>query len=255
MLICPYNDIETTSAIIEVHHDDVAAVITEPVQRIYPPKPGFLQDLRDVCTQFEVPLIFDEVVTGFRWGYGGAQEYYGVTADLVALGKTLGGGYPLSAVCGREDIMSVFVPETAPEGSHVFQSMTLGGNRIAAIAGLATLKELKKPGTYDKLWAMGGRLKGELDRIVTDLQLPGVVVGDPVCFDVLLGLRGEVTDYRSSMNLDPQMTQHFRNHMLRAGVLKYDTKMYISTAHTDEDLDRTIEAMEYVLEQTARAAA
>ena len=101
VIIAPFNDIETTSAIIERHHDDLAGVIVEPFQRVIPPKPGFLQGLREVTLHYEIPLIFDEIVTGFRFAYGGAQEYYGVTPDLCSLGKVVGGGYPLSAVAGR----------------------------------------------------------------------------------------------------------------------------------------------------------
>jgi glutamate-1-semialdehyde 2,1-aminomutase len=251
MLICPYNDLETTAAIIEKHRDEIGGVIVEPVQRIYPPKSGFLEGLREITKHYDIPLIFDEVVTGFRWAYGGAQEYFGVTADLVALGKTLGGGFPLGAVCGREDIMSVLDPKAKSSGSFVMQSMTLGGNRIAAIAGLATLRELKKEGTYTRLFAAGNRLKSDLSRIVKDLKIRGVVVGDPPCFDVLLGIDGEVTDYRSNMKFDQAMTQRYKHHMLEAGVLKYDTKIYLSTVHSDEDLKRTTEAMAYALERAA----
>ncbi|MGH6954552.1 MAG: aspartate aminotransferase family protein, partial [Alphaproteobacteria bacterium] len=249
VLVCPFNDIPTTSAIIEKHHDQIAGVIVEPVQRIYPPKPGFLEGLREVTRHYGIPLIFDEIVTGFRWAYGGAQEYFGVRADLVALGKTLGGGYPIGAVCGREEIMRVLDPASKAEGSYVFQSMTLGGNRIAAVAGLATLRELRREGTYPRLFAMGAKLKSELARLVKDLNVPGVVCGDPPCFDVLFGLEEEPTDYRSSMKLDVKMTQRFKRHLLEAGVFKYDTKLYLSTAHSTEDLDRTIEAMAYALDR------
>ncbi|MCH9009620.1 MAG: aminotransferase class III-fold pyridoxal phosphate-dependent enzyme, partial [Chloroflexi bacterium] len=106
VLIAPFNDIETTTAIIEKYHDELAAVIVEPFQRLLPPKEGFLQGLREVTLQYEIPLIFDEIVTGFRFAYGGAQEYYGVVPDMCTLGKVVAGGFPLSAVTGKDEIMS-----------------------------------------------------------------------------------------------------------------------------------------------------
>ena len=108
MLIAPFNDVETTTAIIEEHHDELGAVIVEPLQRVIPPASGFLKSLRDVTREYGVPLIFDEVVTGFRFAYGGAQEYYGVVPDLCAMGKAVSGGYPLSVVAGRAEIMDHF---------------------------------------------------------------------------------------------------------------------------------------------------
>ena len=101
VLVAPFNDLDTTALIIGQHHDQLAGVIVEPLQRFLPPAPGFLEGLREVTARYEVPLIFDEVVTGFRFAYGGAQEFYGVQPDLAAIGKVLGGGYPLAAVCGR----------------------------------------------------------------------------------------------------------------------------------------------------------
>ena len=100
MLIAPFNDIETTSAIIERYHDDLGGVIVEPFQRLLPPRPGFLEGLREVTERYEIPLIFDEVVTSFRFAYGGAQEFYGVVPDLCSLGKAVAGGFPLTAVGG-----------------------------------------------------------------------------------------------------------------------------------------------------------
>jgi glutamate-1-semialdehyde 2,1-aminomutase len=108
MLIAPFNDLETTTALIERHRDELAGVIVEPFQRVLPPKPGFLEGLREATAQYGIPLIFDEVVTSFRFAYGGAQEFYGVTPDLCALGKAVGGGFPLTAVAGREEIMAHF---------------------------------------------------------------------------------------------------------------------------------------------------
>ena len=157
VLIAPFNDAETTTAIIEQNHDDLAAVIIEPMQRILSPKPGFLQALREVTAHYQIPLIFDEVVTGFRLAYGGAQEYYGVTPDLTAVGKIMGGGYALAAVCGREEIMAPYDSSQVDAGDHVGQIGTLNGNPVACAAGLATLAELRKEGAYERIWSTGRR--------------------------------------------------------------------------------------------------
>ena len=125
MLIAPFNDLDTTTAIIDAHHEELAAVIVEPLQRVITPQPGFLQGLRKIATKYEIPLIFDEVVTGFRLAYGGAQEYYGVVPDLCCMGKIMGGGYPLAVVLGRRDILSVYNPAASDADSFVNQIGTL----------------------------------------------------------------------------------------------------------------------------------
>ncbi len=159
MLIAPFNDIETTAAIIERYHDEIAGVIVEPFQRLLAPLPGFLEGLRELTGEYEIPLIFDEVVTGFRFSYGGAQEYYGVTPDLCALGKAVGGGFPLTAVAGREEIMSGFDASSAGDG-FVLQVGTLSGNPVACAAGLATLEILREPGTVREALRHGATAQG-----------------------------------------------------------------------------------------------
>lgn len=248
VLVCPYNDLETTTAIIEKHHDEIGGVIVEPCQRIIPPRPGFLEGLREITSHYQIPLIFDEVVTGFRWSYGGAQEYYGVTPDLATFGKAVGGGYPLAAIAGREEIMRVFDPASKEEGSFVPGVGTLSGNPIAATAGLATLRVLKREGSIDKIWATGNRLKSEFTRLLKEKEIPGVVVGEAPCFDVYFGVE-EVNDYRDSLKANDEMMGRFNHHMLESGVLKGGQKFYISMAHSAEDVDKTIEAMDYALDQ------
>jgi glutamate-1-semialdehyde aminotransferase len=137
VLIAPYNDIERSTALIEKYHDSLGAVIVEPFQRTLSPLPGFLRGLRDVTAHYSIPLIYDEVVTGVRFAYGGAQEYYGVIPDLAAFGKIIGGGYPLAAVVGKAEIMEYFA-RTDRNDLVVNQVGTLNGNPIAATAGLAT---------------------------------------------------------------------------------------------------------------------
>ncbi len=241
MLVAPFNDLETTSAIIERHHDELAGVIVEPFQRVIPPRPGFLQGLREVTRHYELPLIFDEVVTGFRFAYGGAQEYYGVTPDLCTLGKAVAGGYPLTAVAGRQELMAHFDASAVGGGEFMPQIGTLSGNPIAAVAGLATLDILKREGTYQRLFATGQQLKDALQRLLSEAEIPAQVVGDAPLFDVFFTDQ-EITDYRSTLKADRQTLRRFNQLLLERGVFKGDTKYYVSTAHTQEDVQHTIEA-------------
>ncbi len=241
MLIAPFNDIETTSDIIQRYHEELAGVIVEPFQRLIPPVPGFLQGLRDVTEQYEIPLIFDEVVTGFRLAYGGAQEYYGVTPDLCTLGKACAGGFPLTAVAGRQELMAGFEGDAAASGGFMPQIGTLSGNPVAAAAGLATLEVLRREGTYERLFATGQRIKDALERLFKEAEIPVQVVGDAPLFDVYF-TEAEVTDYRSSLSGDKKILARFNRLLLERGIFKGDTKYYISTAHTAGDVDQTIEA-------------
>src|SRR5438132_9419701 len=135
VLIAPYNDLATVEALLAVHADSLAAVIVEPFQRIIPPSDGFLEGLRRLTQRYGIVLIFDEVVTGFRFAYGGAQEHYKVTPDLASFGKIIGGGFPLAAVAGRADLMQGFDPPRDGTGAFVSQTGTLNGNPVAAAAG------------------------------------------------------------------------------------------------------------------------
>src|SRR5215468_2005874 len=166
VLIAPYNDLGTVEGIIAAHADELAAVIVEPFQRLVPPQPGFLQGLREITRRHGVLLVFDEVVTGFRLAYGGAQEYYGVVPDIACIGKIVGGGFPLAAVCASEELMRPFDPQQDGKGDFISQSGTLNGNPIAAAAGLATLAELRKPGAYETIHGTGRRLMAGLTELV-----------------------------------------------------------------------------------------
>ena len=241
MLIAPFNDIETTSAIIERHHDELGGVIVEPFQRLLPPEPGFLEGLRDVTHQYEIPLIFDEVVTGFRFSYGGAQEYYGVTPDLCTLGKAIAGGFPLAAVAGRQELMDHFDATATGGEGFMPQIGTLSGNPVAAVAGLATLDILRRPGTYDTLFATGQQIKDSLQRLLHEAEIPAKVVGEAPLFDVFF-TDAEITDYRSTLGSDKEMLRRFNGLIMENGVFKGDSKYYLSTVHTQEDVDRTVAA-------------
>ncbi len=241
VLMAPYNDAETATAIIEKYHDELAAVIVEPMQRILAPKPGFLRALREATAHHGIPLIFDEVVTGFRFAYGGAQEYYGVTPDLAAMGKIVGGGFPLAVIVGREELMSLFDQTATDADSFVPQIGTLNGNPVACAAGLATLAELRKEGAYQKLHATGRQLRDALERLFREAEIPIQTSGEDPIFGFYFTDR-PVTDYRSTLGADTAMMAQFNALLLEQGILKsWPDKFYASVAHTPEDIDRTIE--------------
>ena len=246
VLVAPFNDIETTSAIIERYHEELAGVIVEPLQRVIPPAPGFLEGLRDVTRRFHVPLIFDEIVTGFRFAYGGAQEFYGVTPDMCTLGKAVAGGFPLSAVAGSADIMEHFAPSDlgAP---FVMQEGTLNGNPIASVAGLATLKVLRREGTYERLFATGNRLKEALTGLLYQAEMPAQVVGEAPMFDVIF-TDHEITNYRSILDRDQPKVMRFNELLRERGIFKNHGKYYVSTTHGDAEVEQTISAWKSALE-------
>ena len=241
MLIAAFNDVELVESLIKEHRDELAGVIVEPFQRLIPPQPGFLQALRRITAEHGIPLIFDEVVTGFRFAYGGAQEYYGVTPDLCTLGKIIGGGYALAAVAGRADIMKHFDRLAVADEDFLFQVGTLSGNPVAAVAGLATLEVLKRPGAYEKVFATGRSLMTALSVLLGKAGLAAQVIGEPPLFDVVFA-REPIRNYRDTLKGDKAMAARF-NQLLRAkGIMKGESKYYVSLAHTNEDIDWTIRA-------------
>ena len=247
MLIAPFNDLETTSAIIDRNVDELAGVIVEPFQRLLPPKQGFLEGLREITSHYEIPLIFDEVVTGFRFSYGGAQDYYGVVPDICTLGKAIAGGLPLTAVAGRDEIMAHFDSDKVEKEGFMPHIGTLNGNPIACAAGLATLDILKQDGIYDRIFDTGRKVMEGLQNILDNSEMPGKVVGEPVLFDVFFTTE-EVYDYRSTLKADSQRFSRFNQLLLERGVLKGSPKFYFSTEHDDKDVERTLAAFGEVID-------
>lgn len=246
MLIAPYNDLATTETIINAHLDDIAAVIVEPVQRVISPKPGFLQGLRDLTKRHNIPLIFDEVVTSFRLAYGGAQEFYGVTPDMCTVGKIMGGGYPLAAVLGPADILSVYDRRASDDDTFVNQIGTLNGNPIACAAGLATLAVMREGGTYEKIHGAGAAIRQALVEICNENGVPVQSCGEDAIFDVYFSEQ-PVSNYRDTLAADTAMMARFNTGLLKRGILKGAQKYYPSAVHTDEDIEKTIQAMREVV--------
>jgi len=242
MLVAPFNDLEVVKSLVREHKDELAGIIVEPCQRLIPPKPGFLEGLRKIADDNGLVLIFDEVVTGFRYAYGGAQAYYGVTPDLCTLGKAIGGGFPLAAIAGRADIMAHFDKDAVTEENFVMQIGTLSGNPVAAVAGLKTLEILQRPGAYEKIFATGRALMDGYRRMLADAGIAAQVAGEPPMFDLIFTDR-EVVDYRTALG-DPAMNKRLHRLMLERGVLKSENKHYISLAHDERDVTDTLAAFE-----------
>ena len=248
MVVAAFNDIDMVRSLIEEQKDELAGVIVEPFQRLIPPKPGFLQALREVTAEHGIPLIFDEVVTGFRFAYGGAQEYYGVTPDLCTLGKIVGGGFALAAIAGRADIMKHFDRLAMTDEDFIFQVGTLSGNPVAAVAGLATLKVLKRPGTYEGVFANGRKLMETLSELLKKHGIKAQVIGEPPLFDIIFTDQ-PVKDYRDTLKADTAMLKRFNQALRARGIMKGDSKYYVSVAHTQADIDHTIGAWEEALKE------
>ena len=237
MLIAPFNDIDSVTGILDEHQNEVAAVIVEPLQRIVPPAAGFLQALKDECSKRSILLIFDEIVTGFRLAYGGAQERYGVTPDICTLGKIIGGGFPLAAIAASKDVMKHFDRDLADD-RFLMQLGTLSGNPVAAIAGLKTMEILRRDSNYSQLTDNGNKLqamfKKHLDASGHDYQ----ITGDPTLFDILF-TQTPAIDYRTTITANKDKSDRFNKTLRENGVFKSPGKTYPSLALTDEDLTLT----------------
>ena len=241
-LNAPYNDSDAVEEIFKKHAGKIAAVIVEPVAAnmgVAPPTFGFLESLREITERDGALLIFDEVITGFRIGYGGAQKLYGMRPDLTTLGKIIGGGLPVAAYGGRRDIMEM----VAPLGP-VYQAGTLSGNPLAMRAGLATLPKLEAPNFYDQLSRKSGRLgEGLRDALQESGTTGHVSVAGSLL--TLFFAPGAVLDYGDAKKSDTARFGAFFTEMLRRGILFPPSQfeaLFVSAAHTEADIERTIEA-------------
>jgi glutamate-1-semialdehyde 2,1-aminomutase len=239
VLIAPFNDLEQTVALLEKHHAELAAVIVEPGCRLIDPRPGFLAGLREATQRLGIVLVFDEVVTGFRVAYGGSRALYQVTPDLICFGKIIGGGFPLAAIAGRRELLELANPRK--RGPHyVYVSGTLNGNPIAAAAGLATLEELERPGTYAMLDAAGNRLRSGIAALCREMKIPAQILGIASMLNIYF-TASPIHDYRSARTEDGALKERLGRELLRRGVItNLSAKMYLSVAHTDFLLDKTL---------------
>ncbi|MGK7344850.1 MAG: glutamate-1-semialdehyde 2,1-aminomutase [Candidatus Nitrospinota bacterium M3_3B_026] len=241
----PFNDLDAVERELSAEGDNIACVILEPIvgnMGCIPPKPGYLEGLRKLCDRYGVVLIFDEVMTGFRVAYGGAQERYGVTPDLTTLGKVIGGGLPVGAYGGRREIME----KVAPSGP-VYQAGTLSGNPLAMAAGIETLKILKEDGVYERLEELSAKLGEGLKEITDRLKTPSVHNRAGAMFITFFTGEPEVYDYKTAKTSDTEKFGKFFRAMLERGVYLAPSQFeagFMSLAHTEGDIDKTLEAAE-----------
>jgi glutamate-1-semialdehyde 2,1-aminomutase len=235
-IVCPFNDVDAAAAAVAQYGEGLAAIIVEPVagnMGVVPPQPGYLEALRELCDASGARLIFDEVITGFRVARGGAQELFGVNPDLTILGKIVGGGLPLAAFGGRAEIMD----RLAPAGD-VYQAGTLSGNPLATAAGLAVLGRLSGPGVYEELERRGARLEAGLSAHGR-VQRVGAMA-------TLFMTDEPVRDFEDAQSCDVERYGALFRHLLARGIYIAPSQfeaMFVSLAHGDDEIDRTIEAV------------
>ncbi|HEX5165392.1 MAG TPA: aminotransferase class III-fold pyridoxal phosphate-dependent enzyme [Thermomicrobiales bacterium] len=244
VLTVTFNDLASVEKQLAAHPGAVAAVIVEPLHRVVRPAPGFLDGLAQVTRAAGALLIFDEVVTGFRLAWGGGQERYGVTPDLATYGKIIGGGYPLSAICGRREIMELASPRRNGQPDYVFISGTLSGNPIGATAGLVTLTELRQPGAYERLDQVGERLRRGFNDVAEEFDLPLEMRGEGAVSGVVATDGGAANGSALLPALGSALFQQ--------GIASNLGKVYVSLAHSDADIDQTIRAYSVALSQVRR---
>jgi glutamate-1-semialdehyde 2,1-aminomutase len=241
----PYNDPEAVRQVVKKHPEEIAAIIVEPVagnMGVVPPRPGFLEGLRQICDAEGILLIFDEVITGFRVARGGAQELYGIRPDITCLGKIIGGGLPVGAYGGRRDLMS----QMAPIGP-IYQAGTLSGNPVAVAAGLATLKGLSQPGFYEDLEEKGAWLARELGQAAARQGVP-VTINRVGSMLTLFFTPGPVNNLEAAKQANLGQFKEFFQGMLAAGIALPPSQFeafFVSSAHTLKDLEDTVTAAEH----------
>ena len=243
-LTAPYNDLEAVKKLFSENPDAISGVILEPIvgnAGFITPEPGFLEGLRELTTENGALLVFDEVMTGFRISYGGAQERFGVTPDLTTLGKVIGGGLPVGAYGGRKEIMSLI----APSGP-VYQAGTLSGNPLAMTAGIKTLELLKQEGTYEKLETTTSRLIDGIKEVASTngIEITGGSVSAMFGFFLC---NGPVRNFEEAKSTNSELFGKLHREMLNRGVYLAPSSYeagFTSLAHTDEEIDQTIEAFD-----------
>lgn len=246
-LTAPYNDRNTVSLLFERFREDIAAIIVEPVAAnmgLVKPEDGFLEGLRELADTYGAVLIFDEVITGFRLGYGGAQQLLGIMPDMTCLGKIIGGGMPLGAYGGKRDIMQMIAP-----AGPVYQAGTLSGNPVAAAAGLATLEILGRPGTYEHLEDTTAALTAGIERIINHRQLK-CHVSHMGSLMTLFFSSEPVRNFNEAKQTDTHAFSSFFQRLLEQGIYWPPSQfeaVFISSAHTSEDIDCTLQAIEKAL--------
>ena len=246
-LVAPYNNTEAITQLFQHYPKEIAAVIVEPVAAnmgVVPPKPGFLASLRQLTIDFGALLIFDEVITGFRLAYGGAQTVYGITPDLTCLGKIIGGGLPVGAYGGKREFMEMM----APVGP-VYQAGTLSGNPLAMTAGIETLKVLSQSGVYERLEKTSSRLEEGIAKVVSSLNFK-LNISRFASLLTIFFTDNPALDYESVSEADTALFSRFFQQLLAQGIYWPPSQFeaaFLSIAHSDDDIQCTVEAIDRAL--------
>lgn len=253
--VLPWNDTEVLEEYLTEHGDEIACMVVEPIIHscgVLMPQDGFLQRCRDLCTKYGIVLIFDEIVTSFRHDLGGAQKLFGVTPDLTTFGKAVANGYPVSGLTGRNEIMSMI----QPEGGVAYQG-TYNGITMSMVAALKTIEIMERDNIHEKLFKAGQKVRDEINAEVKRLGVPAVCrsFGSVWC---LYFTDRDINNYRDiaafAVTKDSGIDSEFQKHLLNRNIYMqpyYANRCYISAAHTDQDLDRTIEATKEFLREKA----
>lgn len=244
-MILPWNDLELVERLLKERHDEIAAIITEPIMcnnGCIQPKDGYLQGLRDVCDRYGITLIFDEVITGFRVGLGGAQSYYGITPDLSIFAKAMGSGYPISAIVGKSEWM-----ELVAQGK-VIHAGTMNSSNPTVAAALATIEVLESENPYERMFQLGKKLMHGLEIAATETGQDMTVQGLGPMFVTNFGAPQPISDYRDTLFADKAKLGRFVAGLHDAGVRVIGRGLwYISAAHTEEDITFAITTARNVL--------
>jgi len=245
VLVTPFNETAHAVEMIERHAKELAAVMVEPLQRVLLPEPGFLEAVREVTRKHGIVMIFDEIVTGFRIAWGGAQERYGVVPDLACYGKAISGGFPLAAVVGSSEIMSVLDARRRPKSETVWATNTLNGNPVCAAAGLAALEVLAQPGVYDRLQRIGSRLRTGMMESGQRHGFPVQAPGEDTVWGIRFTERRPLRTWMDLTTHDKDLGWRWAIELMKRGLLvNPNEKFYISLAHTDADVDRTLQIVD-----------
>lgn len=246
IILLPWNDLELVERTLEEHWKDVAAIINEPVMcnnGCIPPRPGFLEGLRELADRYGIVLIFDEVITGFRLGMGGAQAYLGVTPDLAIFGKAMASGYPISVICGKKN----FGPENKPlmeliANGTVIHAGTMNSGNPTVAAALATIEVLEEDKVHERLFALGSRLRDGLREAAREAGQNLLVQGPGPMFHAGFTTLSEVNDFRGTLSYDKAKYAAFMRNLLEDGLRGIGRGLwYVSGAHTEADIDRALE--------------
>ncbi len=245
VLVAPFNDIARATELITAHADELAAVIVEPLQRVLKPVPGFLEALRALTARHGIVLVFDEIVTGFRIAWGGAQEAYGVVPDMATYGKAMSGGFAMAAIVGKKDLMCYVDARRTDLGRRVWAGGTLNGNPIAATAGVVSLDVLSRPGAYDHLHRLGSRFRRAIEASGAAHGFAVQALGEDAVFGVRFMANAAPTSWADLLAADKDLGLRWAIELIKRGILvNPNEKFYISLTHTDADIDQAVEAVD-----------